>query len=59
MLIVAQSTGMQVIAEGVETIEQVNSLRDLGCTQGQGYWYAKPLLLCELKELLKQKAGVM
>ena len=59
MLIVAQSIDMQVISEGVETIEQVNFLLSLGCTQGQGYWYSKPLPLCELKALLKQKAKVM
>lgn len=55
MLIVAKSVGMQVIAEGVETIEQLNSLRDLGCNQGQGYWYAKPLPLEQLKAVLKKK----
>ncbi len=59
MLIVAESTGMQVIAEGIENIEQVDFLRSLGCTQGQGYWYAKPLPLCELKTLLKQKTDEM
>lgn len=39
------------IAEGVETIEQVNFLKEIGCSQLQGYYYHKPVpysVLCEL-----------
>jgi EAL domain-containing protein (putative c-di-GMP-specific phosphodiesterase class I) len=39
----AHSFGMQVVAEGVETIEQRDWLRELGCEVAQGYLYAKPL----------------
>lgn len=35
--------GMDVIAEGIETIEQLNGLRKLNCNYGQGYFFAKPL----------------
>jgi diguanylate cyclase (GGDEF)-like protein/PAS domain S-box-containing protein len=38
----AQNLGMSVIAEGVETKEQVAELRDLGCEFGQGYFFSKP-----------------
>ena len=34
--------GMQVIAEGVETEEQLAALRALGCPQAQGYLFARP-----------------
>lgn len=55
MLIVADSVGMQVIAEGIENAAQLHCLHTLGCSQGQGYWYAKPLPLKQLKTLLKHK----
>jgi len=35
--------GMDVIAEGIETVEQLNGLRKLSCNYGQGYFFAKPL----------------
>ncbi|MGC1310216.1 MAG: EAL domain-containing protein [Phormidesmis sp.] len=35
--------GMDVIAEGIETLEQLTKLRKLNCNYGQGYYFAKPL----------------
>ncbi len=39
----AQAMGFKVVAEGVETPEQLENLRHLGCAYGQGYLFAKPL----------------
>jgi len=39
----AHTLGMDVTAEGVENIEQVDLLKKLGCEYGQGYFFAKPL----------------
>ncbi|HJU55042.1 MAG TPA: EAL domain-containing protein [Pyrinomonadaceae bacterium] len=39
----AQNLGMDVVAEGVETPEQVETLTALGCEYGQGYFFSKPL----------------
>ncbi|HEV2880889.1 MAG TPA: EAL domain-containing protein [Pyrinomonadaceae bacterium] len=39
----AQNLGMNVIAEGVETKEQLAALRKLGCENGQGYFFSKPV----------------
>lgn len=39
----AQSLGLQTIAEGVETAEQAQLLRSYGCEEMQGYWYSRPL----------------
>ncbi|MEM8705083.1 MAG: bifunctional diguanylate cyclase/phosphodiesterase [Actinomycetota bacterium] len=38
----ARSLGLDVVAEGIETAGQVEALRGLGCTRGQGYHFAKP-----------------
>lgn len=36
--------GMLVVAEGVETKEQLNVLKELGCDEIQGYYFSKPLM---------------
>lgn len=41
ILILASHLGMDVIAEGIETIEQLNLLRALQCEYGQGYFFSK------------------
>jgi EAL domain-containing protein (putative c-di-GMP-specific phosphodiesterase class I) len=38
-----------VVAEGIETQEQLNFLRDCRCDYGQGYLFSKPLPLDDLK----------
>ena len=38
----AQKLGLDTVAEGVETIEQMDTLRTLGCTIAQGYLVARP-----------------
>lgn len=49
-----KSLGMQVIAEGVETLEQEAYVINEGCHEGQGYLYSKPLGARELSVYLKQ-----
>ena len=48
----ARSLGIVVTAEGVETAEQLFQLRALGCEQGQGYYFARPVSADRLPELL-------
>jgi EAL domain-containing protein (putative c-di-GMP-specific phosphodiesterase class I) len=42
----------EVVAEGIETSEQLESLVDLGCRYGQGYLLARPLSQPQLVEFL-------
>ncbi|RFQ09719.1 EAL domain-containing protein, partial [Pseudomonas sp. ATCC 13867] len=39
----AHNLNLEVVAEGVETIEQQNQLNQFGCDQVQGYWISRPL----------------
>ncbi len=42
IVMLAQNLGMDVVAEGVETKEQLALLRKLGCENGQGYFFSRP-----------------
>jgi diguanylate cyclase (GGDEF)-like protein len=42
LLDIARRLGMRVVAEGVETAEQAEKLRALGCTLAQGFYFAMP-----------------
>ncbi|MEO8012301.1 MAG: EAL domain-containing protein, partial [Dokdonella sp.] len=44
----AESLGIEVIAEGIETTQQCRVLMGLGCTIGQGFLYSKPLPIAQL-----------
>ena len=48
----AHGQGMKVVAEGVETLEMVCRLRDLGCDYAQGYYFARPLPEVDVMALL-------
>ena len=45
--------GLSVVAEGVETREQMERLREIGCDYVQGFYFAKPMPAEEYEELLK------
>ncbi len=49
----ALNLGMTSVAEGIETEEQVEILRTLGCTVGQGYFYYKPMAIEQLDTILE------
>lgn len=51
----AHDFGLQVIAEGVETVAIQDALRDLGCDQGQGYYISPPLSSANLLSWLQKK----
>jgi len=54
IIAVAQNLGLAVVAEGVETREHADFLRELGCTQLQGFYFARALPLSDLLAFLHQ-----
>jgi diguanylate cyclase (GGDEF)-like protein len=54
----ARELGIAVIAEGVETAEQLELLKNWGCAEVQGYYFAKPLVADEITEMLR-KGGTL
>ncbi len=43
IITLAKHLNMEVVAEGIETKEQLEILNNLGCEFGQGYFFSKPL----------------
>lgn len=50
----AASLQMNAVAEGIETAQQFENLRKMGCSTGQGYYFYKPLALSEAANLVNQ-----
>ena len=50
----AQALGLDLVAEGVETMDQASYLRERGCYSIQGYLISRPIPIEELVELCKQ-----
>jgi diguanylate cyclase (GGDEF)-like protein len=54
----AHSVGLQVVAEGVETAEQLERIRALGCDQWQGYYCCPPQPAAELAARIANDAAI-
>ncbi|MEH6435521.1 EAL domain-containing protein [Massilia sp. DD77] len=55
---VAQSLGMQTVAEGIETPSQAGVVRSHSCTKAQGYFYSRPLASSDLLAWLAERQGM-
>ena len=53
----AHGLRLKVVAEGVETAEQVSFLQKLGCDQYQGFFFSRPVTATAFEELLRAGAG--
>lgn len=54
IIMLAETVGLNIIAEGVEHEEQVTILKELGCCEGQGYYYSKPVSPSECEQFMKK-----
>jgi diguanylate cyclase (GGDEF)-like protein/PAS domain S-box-containing protein len=52
VVMLAQNLGMDVVAEGVETTEQLSLLQRLGCEFGQGYFFSKPVIAADAEKII-------
>jgi EAL domain-containing protein (putative c-di-GMP-specific phosphodiesterase class I) len=52
----AHALNLKVVAEGIETREQMDLLKTLGCDKAQGYYFARPMPKKELTAWLKRQA---
>ena len=53
IIAMGQSLQLRTVAEGTESVGQAAALRRLGCDDGQGYYFARPLPADELEALLQ------
>ena len=55
IIVLSQSLGYDVIAEGIETVEQEALLESYNCDMGQGYYFAKPMSDDDIVSFYQQK----
>lgn len=53
IILMAKSLGFKVVAEGVETAEQMAFLKDKGCDQIQGFYFSKPVSATAISEMMQ------
>ena len=54
VIAMAHDLGMEAVAEGVETVEQLDHLKQFGCNYGQGYLLSRPIDRAGIEKLLKE-----
>jgi diguanylate cyclase (GGDEF)-like protein/PAS domain S-box-containing protein len=59
IVVLAQNLGMDVVAEGVETNEQLVILQKLGCENGQGYFFSKPVNADGAEKIIAETYGAL
>ncbi|RUM29543.1 MAG: hypothetical protein DSY32_03135, partial [Aquifex sp.] len=50
-----QKIGLKTLGEGIENIKQLEMLKNMGCTYGQGFYLSKPMSEEEVEKLLKEE----
>ncbi len=53
ILDIARSFGLDVVAEGIEDAEQLETLKSMGCRSGQGFYFARPMDASSIDTLLQ------
>ena len=52
MVSMVKGLGYHVVCEGIETQNQVDILREAGCEEAQGYWFARPVPVEEYEKMV-------
>jgi len=55
----ARKLRLTLFAEGIETMEQLTALRKCGCTEGQGFYFSKPVSVPDFEDLMLEEANEM
>ena len=58
VVLLSQSMGLESTAEGVETIDQLEKLKEMGCSQSQGYFIARPAGCKDIEPILRSSIRV-
>lgn len=56
MIVMSHDLGMRVVAEGVETLEQLQQLKEMNCDEVQGYYFSRPVVAEEFKTMLQEQS---
>ena len=56
IILLAKQLGLQVIAEGIENLEQLSILKEMECDIAQGYYFSRPIPLEKIDAILNQKS---
>ncbi len=52
IIALAKGLNFKVLAEGVENLEQMTMLNNMGCDYAQGYWFSRPLTVAQIDQML-------
>lgn len=55
IVVMAKTLGIHTLAEGAETEEQVDFLKNMGCEKIQGYFYSRPLPWADIERWMKER----
>jgi EAL domain-containing protein (putative c-di-GMP-specific phosphodiesterase class I) len=54
IIAMAQSLGADVVAEGIETAEQMNALLEMKCIKAQGYFFHRPINAAQVPQMVDE-----
>jgi EAL domain-containing protein (putative c-di-GMP-specific phosphodiesterase class I) len=54
VVLLAHTLGMKAVAEGVETLDQLGRLSDLGCDYAQGFYWSKAMLSEDARRMVSR-----
>jgi EAL domain-containing protein (putative c-di-GMP-specific phosphodiesterase class I) len=59
LVVMARNLNIKLVAEGIETIDQLKAVQELGCDLLQGYYFAKPMPDDQLRDFLASNHSIL